>query len=91
MTSISPELLKRFGGAVRKIERRLGRSGSRRLADANAPTECRRWLDGDDDPLPWKTEGVTPDESFFITTLYGNMTEDLVRSWADTTVCDRFG
>jgi hypothetical protein len=69
MTAISPELLKRFAGAVREIERRLGPSGNRRLADANAPRECPRWLDGDDDPLPWKGEGVTPDEFFFISTL----------------------
>src|SRR5271165_6614403 len=80
MTPISPELLKRFRVAVRQIERRLGPGGSRRLADAHAPRECRRWLDGDDDPLAWEGKGVTPDEFFFITTLYGNMTEDRQRA-----------
>jgi hypothetical protein len=80
MTAISPELRKRFKVAVRQIERRLGPSGSRRLSDANASRDCRRWLDGDDDPLPWKGDRLTPDEYFFITTLYGNMTLDEQRA-----------
>lgn len=42
--------------------------------DANVNLEFRRWLDGNDTPLNWHhNRDVTPDEYFFITTLYRNM------------------
>ena len=78
--AISPQLLKRFTAAVRKVERRLGPAGSRRLTDANVERDYRKWLDDGDDPLPWSGEHITADEFFFITTLYGNMTIDQQRA-----------
>ena len=47
------------------------------LDDEETDQELRRWLDGTDSPLPWThPEHVTPDEWFFVTTLYGEMTLD---------------
>jgi hypothetical protein len=44
------------------------------LPDAKVEEDLRKWLDGQDDPLEWHhAHKVTPDEFFFVTTLYGNM------------------
>jgi hypothetical protein len=52
-----------------------------KLADENVETQLRQWLDGADAPLPWAyADGITPDEWFFITTLYGEMTLEGQRS-----------
>jgi hypothetical protein len=72
---IPPKLLARFTTAVEDLERRLSRR-SAKLEDENVPADLRQWLDGDDEPLDWQGRGVTPDEYFFITTLYGTMTLD---------------
>lgn len=67
--SSPPALLTRFARAVRD----LGETAIA-LPDENVDTDLRTWLDGDDEPLNWQhSSGVTPDEYFFITTLYGNM------------------
>jgi hypothetical protein len=68
----SAPLQERFLAAVTDLERRFD-SEPERLADANQEAELHRWLDGDA-PLNWAGPGVTPDEWFFITTLYGEMT-----------------
>jgi hypothetical protein len=54
-----------------------GRYGGDRLSDNNVEVELRAWLDAHGEPLPW-THGdrITPDEWFFVTTLYGEMTLD---------------
>lgn len=66
------ELSDRFAAAVAQLDRRFGRA-QERSADETQETEVRQWLDGDP-PLDWAGSGVTPDEWFFITTLYGEMT-----------------
>lgn len=48
------------------------------MADGDQEEVVRAWLDGDG-TLPWAGRGVTPDEWFFITTLYGEMTHDARR------------
>ena len=60
--------------AITDLERRFG-SEPGRLTDSNQEAELHRWLDGGA-PLDWAGPGVTPDEWFFITTLYGEMTLD---------------
>src|SRR5271157_5678498 len=41
-------------------------------SDATVADDTRKWLDGQND-LPWQSsQGITSDEYFFITTLYGN-------------------
>ena len=46
------------------------------IEDADADAEVRRWLNGAESPLDWAGPGVTPDEWFFVTTLYGTMNLD---------------
>jgi hypothetical protein len=67
-----PELEERFGAAVAALDRRFG-SEPARSADETQEAEVRRWLDGSA-PLAWAGRDITPDEWFFITTLYGEMT-----------------
>ncbi|HEU5432675.1 MAG TPA: hypothetical protein VFU81_13490 [Thermomicrobiales bacterium] len=69
----------RFIAAVDRLEKRFAVDPAP-LADANQDATLRAWLDGDDDSLPWAGCGVTADEWFFITTLYGEMTLDGQRS-----------
>jgi hypothetical protein len=65
------------------------------MVDENQDETVRKWLD-DEATLPWSTDGVTPDEWFFITTLYGEMTLDGQRThiraffprWAQATQGD---
>jgi hypothetical protein len=66
------ELADRFAAAIAELDRRFG-SERERLVDEAQETEVRQWLDGDA-PLDWAGAGITPDEWFFITTLYGEMT-----------------
>lgn len=71
------EGVSRFGAAVAELDARFGGD---QLADQNVDVELRKWLDGDDQPLPWTyPDRVTPDEWFFITTLYGQMTLEAQR------------
>ena len=70
----SPELLDRFIRSVAAQDRRFA-DDSAVVVDENQDETVRQWLD-DEAILPWSTEGVTPDEWFFITTLYGEMTLD---------------
>ena len=72
---LSAQVQERFLTAVADLERRF-ESAPHHLADANQEAELHRWLDGDEAPLDWAGPGVTPDEWFFITTLYGEMTLD---------------
>jgi hypothetical protein len=76
---ISPNLLNRFRRGVKAVEHRLG-SRAGKLTDGQVDKDCRKWLDGDDEPLPWHGKCITPDEYFFITTLYGNMNLDQQRT-----------
>ena len=66
------ELRDRFAAVVAGLDRRFGDEGAR-SADEAQEVEVRRWLDGAT-PLAWAGPGITPDEWFFITTLYGEMT-----------------
>lgn len=64
-----------FTLAVENLEQRFARDLDQ-LADDNVETELRKWL-GEDGDMPWeRRDCVTPDEWFFITTLYGQMTLD---------------
>lgn len=73
--NLDSERLRRFSDAVAAVDC-LFVSNPARLADDNAARELRRWLDGDSAPLGWAGDSVTPDEWFFVTTLYGEMTRD---------------
>jgi hypothetical protein len=66
------ELADRFAAAIAELDRRFGDQQAR-SADEAQETEVRQWLDGDA-PLDWAGPGITADEWFFITTLYGEMT-----------------
>lgn len=70
----SAQVQERFMLAVTDLERHF-ESEPGRLADSEQEDELHRWLDGDA-PLDWAGPVVTPDEWFFITTLYGEMTLD---------------
>ena len=78
--AISPDLLKRFETAVRRVERQFGPADHRRLSDDGVFRDWRRWLDGEDVPLDWAGTGITPDECFFISTLFGNMSLEQQRA-----------
>jgi hypothetical protein len=67
---ISPDLLVRFKRAVKELSQKVTA-----IPDSTVDEDLRKWLDGQDGPrLSWQNDrGVTPDEYFFITTLYGNM------------------
>ena len=78
MSSITENEMERFREAVRHLEERYG---DFRLEDEKTDQELRSWLDGADQPLDWaELETVTPDEWFFISTLYGEMTLEGQRS-----------
>jgi hypothetical protein len=68
-SDIPPSLLARFERAAKEL--------AQQVTWVSAPTydeDLRRWLDGKDEPLNWQDpSGITPDEYFFVTTLYGNM------------------
>ena len=65
-------LVRQLREAVESLEHRFGGGVS---SDELVECELHRWLDGGDNPLEWHDpEHVTPDEWFFITTLYGTMT-----------------
>lgn len=64
----------RLRSAAEELEARFA---AELLEDENTDSELRTWLDGEEEPLPWShVGGVTSDEWFFITTLYGEMTLD---------------
>lgn len=68
----------RFAQQVRALEDRFPAA---RLGDDDVDLELRTWLAGSGDPLPWfSPDRVTPDEWFFVSTLYGEMTMDGQRS-----------
>ena len=78
MSSLTENQVERFREAVRYLEERYG---DFRLEDEKTDQELRSWLDGADQPLDWAgPETVTPDEWFFISTLYGEMTLESQRS-----------
>jgi hypothetical protein len=65
------DIASRFETAVSELDKALA---GRSLADEVVEKSVRSWLDGNA-PLPWtQSEGMTPDEWFFVTTLYGTMT-----------------
>lgn len=70
-----PELQRRFAEAVNTLRCRVESAGIN-VTDEDTDAEVRRWLDGSDEPLDWAGPGITADEWFFITTLYGTMTLD---------------
>jgi hypothetical protein len=78
MVSLSADLVDRFRDAVVGLEARFTEE---RLGDEDVEEQLRSWLDGADEPLPWThRDRVTPDEWFFVTTLYGEMTMDSQRA-----------
>ncbi len=72
--SQSHDLRKRFASAVAALDQRYV-TDTTIMVDENQDATVRAWLD-DAGTLPWASAGVTPDEWFFITTLYGEMTMD---------------
>lgn len=71
---LTPAPLESFSNAVRALDQRYA-NDSQIMVDENQDATVRNWLD-DLSSLPWAGAGVTPDEWFFITTLYGEMTMD---------------
>jgi hypothetical protein len=71
---LSPDLVERFTRAVNALDQRFA-ANSVVMSDENQDATVREWLD-EEGTLPWAGDGVTPDEWFFITTLYGEMTLD---------------
>lgn len=61
--------------AVRDLEKCL-RTRLDALRDSEVESEVRYWLDASGPALAWSSDSITPDEWFFITTLYGTMTLD---------------
>jgi hypothetical protein len=73
MTShiIGAELLARFRTASEELEAKARHLCS---SDQTVADDTREWLDGQGPPLRWQNpKGITADECFFVTTLYGNM------------------
>lgn len=66
------ELSDRFAAAVAALDHRFGSETARSVDEIQA-AEVRQWLDGASQ-LDWAGPGITADEWFFITTLYGEMT-----------------
>ena len=73
-SSSPPPLLQQFARAVAALDHRYA-TDTHLTADENQDATLREWLDASA-ALPWSGPGVTPDEWFFITTLYGEMTLD---------------
>lgn len=74
MVYASAAILTRFRDAVAELDALFV---GHQLSDENVEAELRKWLDGKAQPLPWTyPDRVTPDEWFFIATLYGEMTLD---------------
>ena len=70
---LTPELRDRFARAVAAMEQQFAPEAPE-FIDADQDTVVRHWLDASG-TLPWAGSGVTADEWFFITTLYGEMTQ----------------
>lgn len=64
------ELQIRFAQAVTELTSRV-EAACINVEDEDTDGEVRQWLDGDESPLDWADPAVTPDEWFFLTTLYG--------------------
>jgi hypothetical protein len=77
MSDLDPETQRRFRIAVGKLDASIGQAPTR-LRDDNTDVELRKWLNDPGPPLARTNPSgaVTPDEWFFITTLYGEMTLD---------------
>jgi hypothetical protein len=74
----SNDITVRFQTAVLALDLQLG---GRSLEDAVVKTSVREWLDGNAEPLAWAmSQGMTEDEWFFVTTLYGTMTPEAQRT-----------
>ncbi len=74
MTNAPDATVARFRNAVTALD---GLFVGDQLSDENVEAELHKWLDGNEPPLAWSSpDRVTPDEWFFITTLYGEMTLD---------------
>jgi hypothetical protein len=74
MVHASAATLTGFRDAVAELDARFVGD---QLSDENVEVELRKRLDAPSPPLPWThPDRVTPDEWFFITTLYGEMTLD---------------
>ncbi len=71
---LTPELRQRFADAVASLDQRYTADAAI-MVDENQDATVRGWLD-EAGTLAWASGGVTPDEWFFITTLYGEMTLD---------------
>lgn len=71
---LSTEQRHRFSNVVATLDQRYA-PDEKIMIDENQDATLRNWLD-ESNSLPWAGNRVTPDEWFFITTLYGEMTLD---------------
>jgi hypothetical protein len=69
------EMQSRFAQAVAILTSHIESQGIN-VEDEDTEAEVRSWLDGTDSALDWCGSGITADEWFFVTTLYGTMTLD---------------
>ncbi|MHB1422199.1 MAG: hypothetical protein ACYC3I_03170 [Gemmataceae bacterium] len=70
---IDLKLQERFARSVSELTLQV-QAASINVEDEDEDAKTRRWLDGSDLPFNWAGPGITPDEIFFVTTLYGTMT-----------------
>jgi hypothetical protein len=68
------ELEKRLARAVEELTSLV--PAGIKVEDEDSDARVRKLLDGNNPPLDWASPGITPDEWFFITTLYGTMTKE---------------
>jgi hypothetical protein len=70
---VASELHESFDRAVRELTAQV-EAARINVQDEDTSAETRRWLNGPESSLDWAASEITPDEWFFITTLYGTMT-----------------
>ncbi len=72
---VDQHIERRFAEAVAELTTRVQTAGID-VEDDNTDAETKSWLNGAGPPLDWSGVGISADEWFFITTLYGTMTLD---------------
>jgi hypothetical protein len=74
VSRIPRSLVESFAQTIDSLDRQFAGEADA-MVDESQDAVVRRWIDATNS-LPWAGSGVTPDEWFFITTLYGEMTMD---------------
>jgi hypothetical protein len=83
MQSVHQQRLTSLQQAIADLQRHF-ESSLARFEDERADVELKKWLDHGSERLAWDGDGVTSDEWFLITTLYGNRNRDEQRKLVRT-------